>query len=207
MRTLLFSLSALILLTGCATKQERLQKEQVQARAKANVSKPEFQSVDMYADFGVEKWQGIRAVDTIVVHTANSVEGDPYEPKNVYNIFKKYKVSPHYMIGRDGTVYKMVDENDLAHHAGKSRMQDGRESVNAFSIGIELINSKTDYPTNAQYIALAKLIDDIKTRHKIEHIVGHKDIAPERKSDPWNFDFDRLTILLTNQQHAKDTSK
>ena len=161
----------------------------------------------MPADFGVEKWDGTRNIDTIVVHTAYSVDGEPYDPKNVYNIFKKYNVSPHYMIGRDGTIYKMVDENNLAHHAGVSKMPDGRDSVNRFSIGIELINSKTDSPTTEQYISLARLIDDIKTRHKIEHIVGHKDIAPNRKSDPWNFDFGKLTLLLTNQQHAKDTVK
>jgi N-acetyl-anhydromuramyl-L-alanine amidase AmpD len=154
--------------------------------------------VDMLADFGIEKWEGNRSVDTVVVHTAYSLEGEPYDPKNVYNIFKKYNVTSHYLIGRDGVIYRLADENDLAHHAGKSKMADGREGVNAFSIGIELINSQTDYPTKAQYTALAKLIKDIKRRHKIEHIVGHKDIAPTRKSDPWNFDFNGLAKLLEN---------
>jgi N-acetyl-anhydromuramyl-L-alanine amidase AmpD len=161
----------------------------------------------MYADFGIEKTVGIRAVDTIVVHSAYSLEGDPYDPKNLYAVFKKYNVSPHYMIDRNGTIYKMADENDLAHHAGKSHMKDGRDGVNAFSIGVELINSTTDYPTRAQYLSLAKLIIDVKTRYNIKYIVGHSDIAPERKSDPWNFDFGILSAMMATDKHAKGETK
>lgn len=204
MKTLFFSFFALLLLVGCSSKQEIAQRPVLK---QAGETKPTIVIVDMLADFGIEKWEGNRSVDTIVVHTAHSVEGEPYEPKNVYNIFKKYNVTSHYLIGRDGIIYRLADENDLAHHAGKSKMADGREGVNAFSIGIELINSKIDYPTKAQYTALAKLINDIKTRHKIEHIVGHKDIAPTRKTDPWNFDFNELAMLLENQKHAKEATK
>ncbi len=199
-----FAILSLFMFAGCS-QREPVKTEY--AVAKTHIDVKPLKIVQMPADFGFERWDGIRAIDTIVVHTAYSPEAEPYEPKNVYNIFKKYNVSPHYMIARDGTIYKMADENDLAHHAGKSRMKDGRESVNAFSIGIELINSKIDYPTIEQYKALAQLIKDIKTRHKIEHIVGHKDIAPTRKSDPWNFDFNLLAQLLENQKHAKEAAK
>jgi N-acetyl-anhydromuramyl-L-alanine amidase AmpD len=78
-------------------------------------------------------------------------------------------------------------------------MADGREGVNRFSIGVELINSTIDLPTNAQYDSLSKLIIDIKTRHNIRYVVGHSDIAPDRKSDPWNFDFNKLLTLLEKQ--------
>jgi N-acetyl-anhydromuramyl-L-alanine amidase AmpD len=194
---------SLLFFAGCGVKQEAVP----QVEIKRQTHEKSLAVTDMLADFGIEKSEGVRAVDTVVVHTAYSLEGEPYEPKNLYNVFKKYSVSPHYMIGRDGTIYRMADENDLAHHAGKSRMKDGREGVNAFSIGVELINSKTDYPTTAQYISLANLIIDIKTRHKIEHIVGHSEIAPGRKSDPWNFDFNKLAMLLENQKHAKEATK
>jgi len=193
------------MLTGCGVKQEVATP---QATTDKQIQKSAIATTEMLADFGIEKTNGIRTVDTIVVHTAYSLEGEPYDPKNLYNVFKKYNVSPHYMIGRDGTIYKMADENDLAHHAGKSHMKDGRESVNAFSIGIELINSKTDYPTPMQYKSLAKLIIDIESRHKIEHIVGHSDIAPERKSDPWNFDFVVLNAMIAaDTKHAKRETK
>lgn len=201
-RTAFFALLSVSMFVGCAEKA-KISPQKKTVTQKANT----LSTVEMLADFGIEKWEGNRSVDTVVVHTAHSVEGEPYEPKNVYNIFKKYNVTSHYLIARDGVIYRLADENDLAHHAGKSKMSDGREGVNAFSIGIELINSKIDYPTKAQYTALAKLINDIKTRHKIEHIVGHKDIAPTRKSDPWNFDFNELAMLLETQKHAKEATK
>ncbi|MGE4399641.1 MAG: N-acetylmuramoyl-L-alanine amidase [Campylobacterales bacterium] len=201
-RATFFALLSVSMFIGCAEKANITPQAKTVAQ-KANT----LPVVEMPADFGIEKWEGNRSVDTVVVHTAHSVEGEPYEPKNVYNIFKKYNVTSHYLIDRDGVIYRLASENDLAHHAGKSKMADGREGVNAFSIGIELINSKIDYPTKAQYTALVKLINDIKTRHKIEHIVGHKDIAPTRKTDPWNFDFNELAMLLENQKHAKEATK
>jgi N-acetyl-anhydromuramyl-L-alanine amidase AmpD len=202
MRTLLFSVFVLAFFAGCATKEQPAAPIVQKADEKAKL-----QSVEMLATFGIEKWDGNRNVDTVVVHTAYSEDGEQYNPQNVYNIFKKYNVTPHYMIGRDGTIYKLADENDLAHHAGISRMKDGRESVNRFSIGVELINSKTDYPTRAQYISLAKLIQDIKTRYDIKYIVGHNEIAPTRKSDPWNFDFGILATMLSTDKHAKGETK
>ncbi len=203
MRTLLFSIFVLGFFAGCATDEQPATPIVQKANERAKLA-----TVEMSATFGIEKWDGVRMVDTVVVHTAHSEEGEPYEPKNVYNIFKRYNVTPHYMIGRDGTIYKMADENDLAHHAGISRMKDGRESVNRFSIGVELINSKTDYPTRAQYVSLARLIQDIKTRYDIKYIVGHSEIAPQRKSDPWNFDFGILASMLsTDDKHAKGETK
>jgi N-acetyl-anhydromuramyl-L-alanine amidase AmpD len=147
-----------------------------------------------------------RYIDTIVVHTAHNIEfaGDPYGIDELVRVFEKYGVASHYVIGREGTIYRLVDESLVAKHAGKSRMSDGREGANLFSIGIELINSKTDYPTTAQYNALATLIKDIKSRFAIQYIVGHKDIAPTRKSDPWNFDFERLHTLLKDKIENKN---
>lgn len=201
MRTLFAAAFLAIFFAGCSVRQDSAPSYE------AKKHKGPLAYVSMPADFGIEKWQGARAVDTVVVHTAYCIEGEAYDPKNLYNVFKKYSVSPHYMIDRNGTIYKMADENDLAHHAGKSRMKDGREGVNAFSIGIELINSKIDYPTKEQYLSLAKLILDIKSRHDIRYIVGHSDIAPQRKSDPWNFNFGLLGAMLSTDKHAKENTK
>jgi AmpD protein len=71
-------------------------------------------------------------------------------------------------------------------------MADGRTNVNAFSIGIEMVGTKTSGYTTAQYTALNTLITDIKTRHTIKYIVGHDDIASGRKTDPWKFDWSRI---------------
>ncbi|MCI5150640.1 MAG: hypothetical protein D3916_14860, partial [Candidatus Electrothrix sp. MAN1_4] len=83
-------------------------------------------------------------------------------------------------------------EDKKAWHAGISTMpEDGREVVNDFSIGIELIGTEETDFTEAQYKALALLTKEILSRHPLQYIYGHCDIAPGRKTDPWGFDWSR----------------
>lgn len=105
------------------------------------------------------------------------------------------EVSAHYLIGDNPpTIYQLVDENRRAWHAGASEWQ-GRTWLNSTSIGIELVNpgyrdtpsGKIWYPyPDAQIEALIALLKDITRRQGItpEHILGHSDIAPQRKVDP-----------------------
>src|SRR6478672_2789682 len=104
------------------------------------------------------------------------------------------RVSAHYSIDRDGTVVLHVPEEKRAWHAGPSRMKDGRERVNDFSIGIELINrndGQDPYP-DPQIEALRSLLLEIIGRQPIAHIVTHAECAdpPGRKTDPMGFDFE-----------------
>lgn len=104
-------------------------------------------------------------------------------------------VSAHYLIPDDGRViYQLVDEQRRAWHAGDSQWR-GRAWLNASSIGIELVNpGYQDTPSgrhwyafsDAQIERLIALLRDIQARHAIEprNIVGHSDIAPQRKVDP-----------------------
>ncbi len=136
-----------------------------------------------------------KPVDTIVLHSVFA-EGqpDPYGVDAVIRMFAQHNVSAHYLIARNGTVYRLVAEDNTSYHAGESRMldPDGRAGVNNFSIGIELINGYDDRFTEEQYVALETLIRDIKTRHPIRHVVAHGEIASKRRSDPWNFDWVRV---------------
>ncbi len=106
------------------------------------------------------------------------------------------EVSSHYLIGDDkgGTIYKLMDENQRAWHAGESQWQ-GRTWLNSSSIGIEIVNPGfKDTPTGrlwypyseAQIQSLIVLLKDISQRQGISprHIIGHSDIAPLRKLDP-----------------------
>ena len=93
------------------------------------------------------------------------------------------RVSSHWVIDRDGTVYRLVDEAKRAWHAGKS-FWDGIEDCNSASIGIELVNDGAEVYPQPQLDALVELCDGIKSRHDIRHIVGHSEIAPDRKRDP-----------------------
>lgn len=99
------------------------------------------------------------------------------------------KVSAHYLIGRDGKIYQLVDESQRAWHAGASNWYDITD-MNSASIGIELDNPghENGYVpfTDVQIQSLVELCDDIMARHNIpaENVVGHSDIAPRRKIDP-----------------------
>jgi N-acetylmuramoyl-L-alanine amidase len=98
------------------------------------------------------------------------------------------RVSAHYVLDLDGTVYRLVPEERTAWHAGKSYWR-GREALNATSIGIEIVNlhgDRHDYPP-AQIAALIELCKEILARHphiEPRNVVGHSDIAPQRKIDP-----------------------
>lgn len=136
-----------------------------------------------------------RAIDTIVIHSSYDPNGrDPYSVDSLVKIYESYHVSAHYLIDRAGTIYRLVPDADIAYHAGVSKMPDGRQEVNNFSLGIEMMNQETTRFTKAQYDALRSLIAFLKQRYPIKYVVGHSDIAPKRKTDPWNFDWKQLEI-------------
>src|SRR5690554_1312135 len=106
------------------------------------------------------------------------------------------QVSSHYLIAEQpATVYRLVDENRRAWHAGDSQWS-GRTWLNATSIGIEMVNrgyitgpdgEKVWQTWSDQQIdTLIVLLKDIMQRHNLTpaSIVGHSDIAPQRKVDP-----------------------
>ena len=95
------------------------------------------------------------------------------------------EVSAHYLVGRDGIIYQLVDERARAWHAGKSQWGSDTD-LNSSSLGIELDNNGREPFSDAQITALIALLDDIKRRYDIptSNFLGHSDIAPERKTDP-----------------------
>ena len=101
----------------------------------------------------------------------------------------KHKVSTHYLIDRKGQILKMVDDNKIAWHAGKSKWKN-YINLNKYSIGIELVNKGHEFGyekfTIAQVNKLIKLCKNLKKKYKIKNsnVVGHSDIAPLRKQDP-----------------------
>jgi len=154
--------------------------------------KSDFKITSNPVSWGFES-ASARKIDTIVVHSSyNALGGDEYDFKKLLSEYKEYGVSPHYVIDRKGNVYRLVSEKNIAYHAGESKVPDGRTGVNNFSIGIEIMTTKSDSPTGAQYATLKSLIADIKTRYKIKYTLGHNQIAPGRKDDPWNFDWKKI---------------
>lgn len=135
-----------------------------------------------------------RLIDTVILHSSyNSLGGDKYDVGAIVDIYASYGVSAHYVIDRGGKIYQLVAEHDIAYHAGVASLPDGRTDVNATSIGIELLNDdKGDEYTDKQYTAVNALLADIQKRHTIHYILGHDEVAPKRKTDPWNFDWSRV---------------
>lgn len=154
-------------------------------------SETELQKINItnrLVSWGYEKASG-RKIDTIIIHsTYNALGGDPFSLKKILNIYKSYGVSPHHIIDRGGKTYRLVADENVAYHAGESRMPDGRTGVNNFSIGIEIINNKTDKFTSEQYSSLNDLLRYLRSKYPIKYVLGHNQIAPGRKTDPWNFD-------------------
>lgn len=101
---------------------------------------------------------------------------------------REKRVSAHYVLAENGTAYRLVPEHRVAWHAGQSYWR-GREALNATSIGIEIVNlhgDRHDYPPR-QIAALIELCRSILAGHPAivpQNVVGHSDIAPQRKIDP-----------------------
>ena len=99
------------------------------------------------------------------------------------------KVSAHYTIDEDGTVYVHVPEARRAWHAGAAHWA-GASDINARSIGIELVNPGHEFGyrefPDTQIAALTTLCHSILMRHPIPswRVLGHSDVAPARKEDP-----------------------
>ena len=101
----------------------------------------------------------------------------------------KSKVSSHFVISRNGKIYRLVKDNKIAWHAGKS-CWGNYKNLNKNSIGIELVNKGHRYGyinfKKKQIDSLIEICKKIVKKYKIKpnNVVGHSDIAPLRKIDP-----------------------
>ena len=157
-------------------------------------------------------------VDVAVIHYISAVNvapNDPYNISRIFKIFCDYAVSSHYLISRDGEIFRLVPEECKAWHAGASIMPepDNRNGVNEFSIGIELVATDVSGFTAAQYDSLNHICAGIEARYGANNMkyVGHDQIAGERavalglrkepKTDPGPlFDWDRFTERLRRRR-------
>jgi N-acetylmuramoyl-L-alanine amidase len=126
------------------------------------------------------------AVDMLVLHYTGMASADAALSRLTD---AAAKVSAHYAIAEDGTVYAMVPESERAWHAGVSHWA-GAVNINSRSIGIELVNPGHEFGYRAfaepQIAALTTLCHSILMRHAIPsaRVLGHSDVAPARKEDP-----------------------
>ncbi len=134
-------------------------------------------------------------IDILVLHYTGMVSAKAALERMRDPVFK---VSTHWCIDEDGTIYRLVPEEMRAWHAGLSYWRQ-RHLVNDTSIGIELVNPGHEFGYRPfpppQMDALIYLASNILARYGIRaaNVVGHSDIAPLRKQDPGElFDWARL---------------
>lgn len=127
-----------------------------------------------------------RPPDTVVLHYTGMASGQSALERLCD---PAAKVSAHYLVEEDGRVFRLVPEERRAWHAGLSFWR-GERDLNGASIGIEIVNPGHEFGyrpfPDDQVEAVIGLLDAIRGRWSIEDrmIVGHSDVAPERKDDP-----------------------
>jgi N-acetylmuramoyl-L-alanine amidase len=108
------------------------------------------------------------------------------------------RVSAHYVVEENGVIWRLVPENRRAFHAGVSCWESERD-LNAVSLGIEIVNPGHEWGyrpfPEIQMASVEALCRELVASYSIppHRVVGHSDIAPQRKSDPGEFfDWARL---------------
>jgi N-acetyl-anhydromuramyl-L-alanine amidase AmpD len=156
------------------------------------------------------------AIDTLIVHDTETPGVQKATTIANWFLNPKSEVSAHYVIGKAGEIVQCVPDEKRAWHAGPSHFE-GREKVNDFSIGIELVNAQTgsDPFTDAQYASLIALTADLVSRYNIPltRITGHRHVTnyPELKRDPAdNFDWERYLVgvqeMLASRQVVRSVT-
>ena len=138
-----------------------------------------------------------RKIDFLVLHHVEATSA-----QHAIDQFAAHQVSSHFLIDESGNIFQLVEENDVAYHAGVSFWK-GIEGLNASSIGIEFVNSAPFEKkfTAAQMQSGVELSKYLIAKYNIipSNVVGHSDIAYlkengflDRKQDPshlfdWKF--------------------
>ncbi len=122
-----------------------------------------------------------------------------------FQTIQALQVSAHILILRTGEVIQFVNLNDRAWHAGRSSYL-GQIECNDYSIGIELEGCDDQSFEEIQYQQLGEIILAIEQAYPktIQHIAGHSDIAPGRKTDPGDcFDWQKFRLLIQHKKQAQ----
>jgi len=99
------------------------------------------------------------------------------------------RVSSHYVVEEDGAIWRLVAEGQRAWHAGMSCWR-GHTALNDRSVGVEIVNPGHEWGYRCfpalQMAAVCELCLAILGRHPIpaRNVIGHSDVAPDRKQDP-----------------------
>ncbi len=185
-------LSALI--SSCASNpyapSNKIYKKQAKELAKTIRQVPSVNS-------GENNWVGttnfsLRKPNYVIIH--HTAQKSTEETLKTFTL-PKSSVSAHYVIGKDGKVYHMLNDYLRAWHGGVAKWGNVTD-INSISIGIELDNDGFTPFSEPQIQSLISLLTTLKKEYTIpvSNFIGHADIAPARKVDPnANFPWKKLS--------------
>lgn len=191
MRSLCYSLIFVLGLSACAThpyrKTEQIYRKQVRAFSKTIKS----QTLQSFADSSgtpiPNAWVGtvnfnLRKPNYVIIH--HTAQNSTAQTLKTFTT-EKSQVSAHYLVGKDGKIYQLLNDYLRAWHGGVSRWGSVTD-INSVSIGIELDNNGLDPFTDEQLEGLLALLVQLKKTYNIPaaNFIAHADIAPSRKVDP-----------------------
>lgn len=139
-----------------------------------------------------------RAIEGIVLH-ATADEGNE-EGSITWMRSPRSRVSCHLLVSRTGRVTRLVGDQQRAWHAGASWWR-GTSDVNSITLGIEIANRNDGEPFAAtQYRRVAEIVAHYcRQGLTVDDVVGHDEIAPERRSDPLGWDWDRFRRMVEDR--------
>jgi len=147
---------------------------------------PEQSGIAATLPYG-ENWVGttnfnLRKPNYVVIHHTAQESVD--QTLKTFTL-PRTQVSAHYVIGKDGTIYNMLNDYYRAWHGGVGKWGNNTD-LNSSSIGIELDNTGEEEFSNLQIESLLQLLKVLKEKYTIPdaNFIGHSDIAPSRKVDP-----------------------
>lgn len=190
----------LLVLASCASnpysKTNRVYKKQAKAYTKQLSKFPLPEKSDGSAlDYGEYRVGttnfNLRKPNYVVIH--HTAQDSIQQTLKTFTL-SRTQVSSHYVIGREGEVYHMLNDYFRGWHAGVGKWGNNSD-LNSSSIGIELDNNGSEEFSEAQIRSLLAVLESLKEDYKIpaENFVGHSDIAPGRKVDPnATFPWERL---------------
>ena len=142
--------------------------------------------INFYSPNFDKKKRSYKSIKFLVIHYTG-MQSERESIKRLCN--PKAKVSSHYLISENGKIYRLVMDNRIAWHAGKSCW--GKyKNLNKNSIGIEMVNKGHRFGYSnfkkKQLSNIIKICQYLIKKYKIkrQNVVGHSDIAPLRKIDP-----------------------
>ncbi len=193
----LFALS--LLFSGCSTSKYAATDKEYKRMAKdfsktIKATPPIGQGIDSLNNkqyFVGTVNMSMRKPNYVIIH--HTAQDSTAQTLKTFTL-KRPQTSAHYVIGRDGKVYQMVNDYLRAQHAGAGKWGSVTD-MNSCSIGIEMDNNGTTDPwTDAQINSLCSVLATLKKKYAIPtaNFIGHADFAPGRKNDPKNFPWKTL---------------